>query len=455
MIAKERHDLYKKTGFDLEEVEKQLREFTGGNKIKPFFLWKLYFAEVFQGDTPGFDIVIANPPYGLLNKRQNKTFSHIASPEQMVHYKNYTEYKPAQGGMINVFRLFIVKSISLLSKNGVFSEIFPLAFVGDVSSSNLRVYLLKNCGILNIEAFPERDNEKKRVFEAVKMSVCILNLHRRKMNDKFFIRTHWDRYVDLKNKKVFMTINEIRILDISNYTIPLINENDMDLLLRIYNKSIRISDIGHCFTGEIDLTQGRLFITDNPNDSVLIKGAIIDRFLVRKSMSQGEIEYLNANSYLKNNKSKRSSHHNEDRIVMQAITGVNEKIRLKMMIIDKGIFCSNSVNYIILSSMQFKNKYILGVLNSTLLNYVFSKSSTNSNVNGYEVDNLPIPNISYEQQLPIIKIVDQILALTQSEDYLNNPGIQAKVKELEKEIDKLVYELYGLTDEEIRIVEGL
>ncbi|TSA25643.1 hypothetical protein D4R71_04965 [bacterium] len=63
MIAKERHDLYKKTGFNLDEVEKQLREFTGGNKTKPFFLWKLYFAEVFQGDNPGFDIVIGNPPY--------------------------------------------------------------------------------------------------------------------------------------------------------------------------------------------------------------------------------------------------------------------------------------------------------------------------------------------------------------------------------------------------------
>jgi len=33
------------------------------NKSKPFFLWKLYFSEIFQRENPGFDVVIANPPY--------------------------------------------------------------------------------------------------------------------------------------------------------------------------------------------------------------------------------------------------------------------------------------------------------------------------------------------------------------------------------------------------------
>ncbi|MEM2919066.1 MAG: hypothetical protein QXY62_06180, partial [Candidatus Altiarchaeota archaeon] len=54
----------------------------------------------------------------------------------------------------------------------------------------------------------------------------------------------------------------------------------------------------------------------------------------------------------------------------------------------------------------------------------------------------------------IESLVSQILFLTQSDDYLSNPQKQAKVKELEKEIDKLVYKLYNLTDEEIKIIEG-
>lgn len=47
----------------------------------------------------------------------------------------------------------------------------------------------------------------------------------------------------------------------------------------------------------------------------------------------------------------------------------------------------------------------------------------------------------------------QILSLTQSPDYLANPQKQAKVKELEREIDQLVYKLYNLTEEEIKIIK--
>ena len=49
--------------------------------------------------------------------------------------------------------------------------------------------------------------------------------------------------------------------------------------------------------------------------------------------------------------------------------------------------------------------------------------------------------------------VNQILLLSQSEDYLKNLQKQAKVKEYQRQIDQLVYKLYELTDEEIRIVE--
>jgi len=47
----------------------------------------------------------------------------------------------------------------------------------------------------------------------------------------------------------------------------------------------------------------------------------------------------------------------------------------------------------------------------------------------------------------------RILPLTQSDDYLENPQKQAKVKEYENQIDQLVYQLYNLTEEEIKIVE--
>ena len=68
---------------------------------------------------------------------------------------------------------------------------------------------------------------------------------------------------------------------------------------------------------------------------------------------------------------------------------------------------------------------------------------------------LPIKKTSNEAtQKPFITLVDRILAITKDEDYLENSAKQIKVKALEREIDRLIYQLYGLTEEEIRIVEG-
>jgi len=67
---------------------------------------------------------------------------------------------------------------------------------------------------------------------------------------------------------------------------------------------------------------------------------------------------------------------------------------------------------------------------------------------------IPIKKISKNNQEPFIELVAQILDITKDEDYLSNPAKKAKVKDLEREIDILVYELYELTPEEIAIVEG-
>ena len=50
--------------------------------------------------------------------------------------------------------------------------------------------------------------------------------------------------------------------------------------------------------------------------------------------------------------------------------------------------------------------------------------------------------------------INKIMVIANDDDYLQNPQKQARVKEMEREINQMVYQLYGLTEEEIRIVEG-
>ena len=72
----------------------------------------------------------------------------------------------------------------------------------------------------------------------------------------------------------------------------------------------------------------------------------------------------------------------------------------------------------------------------------------------YYVGKIPVVRLAKDKQEPFIDLVDKILAITKDDDYLQNEAKQSKVKEYSRQIDQLVYNLYGLTEEEIAIVEG-
>jgi len=70
------------------------------------------------------------------------------------------------------------------------------------------------------------------------------------------------------------------------------------------------------------------------------------------------------------------------------------------------------------------------------------------------VKKLPFRVIDRPLQQPFIELVDQILAITKAEAYFTYAANQAKVKEYERQIDQMVYQLYGLTSEEIAVVQN-
>ena len=114
----------------------------------------------------------------------------------------------------------------------------------------------------------------------------------------------------------------------------------------------------------------------------------------------------------------------------------------------------NSLSYIYQKSNDCDLKYLLGVLNSFLMNRYYRAYYTDVNVKPTYLAQLPIPTKNIKTQKDISAVVNEILSLTQSDDYLQNPDKQAKVHDLEKQIDQLVYKLYDLPPEEIAIVEG-
>lgn len=389
------------------------------------------------GIEEGFDIVIGNPPYDVYQGYRN---------DELELVKNLAIYPIAQGGKLNAYKLFLAKSSSLMNNNGFVCQIFQNSFLGDLSAKNTRIHYLTNHTVHFIASFPERDDTNKRVFPGVKMSTCIMLAGAAsKGRSSFILNVYKDRDFTLKSSITYQ-YNEIKAIDPEYYTILSIDETEKQILIHISNNT-RLKEFGKCYEGEINLTFHKKYLSliQKNGYAKMIKGAAVQKYFTAKKMSQGDEEYLDKIKYLKENKGKKSKHNENERIVLQGITGVDESHRLKMTILPSGVFCGNSVNYILLNDNKLSNKYLLAILNSSLLNWYYKKFSTNSNVNGYEVDSLPIPRISEPEQKPFIDLVDKILAgKEQSKD----------TSTLEKQIDQLVYKLYDLTKEEIAIIEG-
>ncbi|MFH0766123.1 MAG: hypothetical protein V2A61_06860, partial [Calditrichota bacterium] len=68
------------------------------------------------------------------------------------------------------------------------------------------------------------------------------------------------------------------------------------------------------------------------------------------------------------------------------------------------------------------------------------------------ISELPIRMVSQNAQQPIIDLVDAILLLNKDSDYFSNLDKHTKIEDYERQIDRLIYELYGLTVEEVAMI---
>jgi Alw26I/Eco31I/Esp3I family type II restriction m6 adenine DNA methyltransferase len=383
------------------EIDKQLKERLDSS-VSIFgysvdFDFKLFFSEVWHKEKDGFDVVIGNPPYDVYEGKRKDEIPTI---------KKMPLYDKAKTGKFNAYKLFLAKASSITKSLGNTTLIFQNSFLADNSARKLREFYLKNQTILKIDSFPERDDVHKRVFKSAKMSVCIMSVRNEKQIKYDFLFKVWHERQMEKYYEINFTNNEILNFDINTFAIPTISVPELPILKKL-SLLKRFGDFSNCFQGEVNLSTCKEFITEyqNTNTKPLLKGAGIQRWFFPLKMSQGKEEFLFYKDFLNNNNGPRAKHHLTSRIVMQGITGVDEKIRLKSNILNPDVFCGHSVNYLIFNnSINIEEKrYYLILLNSSCLNWFFKKFSTNSNVNSYEVNNLPI--IKYNSSYSVISIL--------------------------------------------------
>ncbi|MFH1563169.1 MAG: TaqI-like C-terminal specificity domain-containing protein [Nitrospirota bacterium] len=433
VVAKEKQNLSQKTGFDLENIEKQLREFTSKKKTRPFFPWKLYFAEVFL-EKGGFDVVIANPPW---------IQSKFLSNKDKDRFRNLYE---TAIGQYDLFNLFIEKANTICKSNGTVCFITPDRFITNIDYEKIRIFLLNNTTLKQIVALGDN------VFENVCMPSAILIFQKIKISvdnevlvSPFFYNTFH------KIKQDTFKANDGHIYSIYK------GENTV-LLNKINRLSIKFGEIVSNARGvEIGKDAKIISNTEKVGYKPFLRGEDIEKYIIK---NQVYINTLSSNVDYKN----QDLYKGEKILIRKTGMGINAVFDNKFRYVIQTIYI-----FKVKPCKGYDEKYLLALLNSKIMEFWYFSTYGEKNRKIFphltqgKVLNFPIASIEEDKQQPFINLVDKILAITKDEDYLTNPAKQAKaclsedarrqVKEYERQIDQMVYQLYDLTEDEIKIIE--
>jgi len=430
------------------------------------FDWTEGFSEILQEGKPGFDAVIGNPPYDVLEKDRNK--SSLPHEELSGYAKTNKEYKPALGGKLNLYRFFIIRSMQILKQDGRFGMIIPLSFLADISCANIRKYILQSNIDIQTDCFPQKDNPKKRVFRDAKLSTMILTSQKHATVPVSKAGIHmriypWNSFKD-DYKESHILLEEAAMLDPKNVPIPLVNEDEWKLCVSLYSQENvkRLGDITYfdIRRGEINQTIYREFILNNNSKSKMLKGAEIGRYYLREKLSQGEREWFDEEKYLHSHRPNNLSQLR--RIATQRITGVDERLRIVATIVDPPCYFADSTNSLsVHPDSPYTLEYLLGLLNSSLFQWRFKLTSTNNNVGTNELESMPFREIDfsnsadkklYDNLVQLVKNTESLSSMVKPETPHEKESLQRQIQTSLNQIDRIVYELYDLSEEEIQIV---
>lgn len=409
------------------------------NKSKPFFLWKLYFSDVFQRENPGFDVVIANPPYVRVDD---------IPVDYRSKYKN--NYKSAYG-KYDLYYLFFERSFLISSNVGTCVFISPNKFCAADSGKLLRsMFFQKNISAEIVST------SKLGVFDSASNYPIISIIKRNSIKSEYLIREAID--INLLNFNNSQKAYLAKVEDLSIFPdniIPInINQDSFDLVKNIFQGSNKLSEI-------LSISEG-LRIPTTIESETKEEFEIVKQYQFSKYSNICEGSYI-TNQKLKNIISEKSNRYKK--IIQEKILIAEDALEVNATIDFNHRIPQGGVYFGVKLLPNLNIKFILSLLNSKLLSFIYEVLFSGMHMGGgylrYRskfLEGLPIPKsmLIYPKscQNSFIDLVDQILAFTKDSDYPDNPQKQARVKTLQKQIDQLVYKLYDLTPEEIQIVEG-
>ncbi|EOF4555192.1 class I SAM-dependent DNA methyltransferase [Campylobacter coli] len=457
------------------------------------FEWRFEFPEILDddGNFKGFDLIIGNPPY-IRQEELKELKPHLA--------KNYKVYK----GTSDIYTYFYELGFNVLKDNGVLSYITSNKYTRAGYGEALREFLLKNVKVLEYT-----DLNGIKVFDSATVDTSILCFEKSKSKDNKF------KYLALSNEilktcaydiGLYKDFAEFSQNSLSKESFTFSDENTSALKAKTERIGTPLKEwqglniYRGILTGYneafIITTEKRNEILANCKDEAekertakLIRKMLRGRDIKRYSYEWAGLWVINTHNGYKNQNGEKveainikhypslKKHFDEfypqlEKRADKGLTPYNlrncayieefekEKI-VYPCIMAKEPYFSYETSFAfamapanIITSNSDILKYILAFLNSDFIYLMLRKFYMGGGIEGElktnNLEKLPIPKINSKNQKladELINLVDEILKAKEQDK-------NANTQELENKINSLVYKLYNLTEEEIKIIEG-
>jgi type II restriction/modification system DNA methylase subunit YeeA len=475
--AKNRQKKQEELEQQINELNAEIEEKKSGKLYQNAFEWRFEFPEVLndEADFIGFDVMIGNPPYISLSKIKEK--SQTAYFEN--NYQTYTKGS-------DIYCLFYEKGSFLLRKAGFLTYITSNSWLRTIYGDSLKKYLIENLQpqtLLNIEDM--------QIFEEATVESNIIILKKDKVNEFFDVASLNNNYLVGSSLDEYFDKNCFQFIIPNTSEWIISNEESGSLKQKIEQSSKLLKEF------DININRGLLtglnaafiineetknqLIAESSNSAEIIQPILRGRDLKKYSYEFSGFYLINThNGVAKNNierikvKENYPSIYNylisflpqieqrqdqgKDWTNLRNCAYLDDFEKPKIVwgeISDQPKFAFDDSNYYVEATAFLmtgeKLKYLLAILNSKLSEWYFNQISTTTGMGTnrwkkYKIEMLPIKEPTETEELLLEKIVNQILTAKKSDP-------KADTTALETEIDQLVYQLYELTAEEVKIIE--
>jgi adenine-specific DNA-methyltransferase len=382
----------------------------------------------------GFDAVVGNPPYVSI-----KMLDKISTSYFVKHYltgKNQTD----------LYALFVEKALKIINNISFLSFIIPDSIIDRSNYISTRSLIISQSNLNTILVL-------NSVFKNVNVGSCVFTTSKKiKLICEYIKTKNLDTFIAKDYTRLLIDPSSFSLND--NFSFLFIDPIKNNILSKLNQNKIMLGELCFLGRGEEVSKKAKFILKENIQNSVpFITGDFISRYTSYEPqlfIKKADIKKKNENLY------------SAKIVIRQVGKNLNATFDNINCVTPQSVYSVKSIS-------KYENYFLLGLINSRTIDFIYqNKYNTKEIFPRVLLENikfLPIPKIDFsnptqkQQHDKLVTLVTQMLAtkkqLSTAVTDSDKNFFTNQCSSIDKQIDNLVYSLYGLTEEEIKIVEGV